>query len=126
MQQPNILGAVKKASESWQANFNVGDAIGCTNHYEKDAIMRVKPFGTFKGHDQIMAFWQKIIEDGFAEVEYIDPQYEVLDATSVVLNSGWRMNKASGVITKELWVFQTDGTVKLREDDFEITNTMDK
>ena len=126
MEHSTILDAVKKASESWQANFNAGDAAGCTSHYEEDAIMKVKPFGTFKGHDQIMAFWQKIIEDGFAEVEYIDPQYEVLDDTSAVLNSGWRMNKASGVITKELWVIQDNGTVKLREDDFEITNTKDK
>jgi len=29
------------------------------------------------------------------------------------------MNKADGVIHKELWVLQADGTTKLREDDFE-------
>jgi hypothetical protein len=31
------------------------------------------------------------------------------------------MNKASGVIHKELWVLQEDGAAKLREDDFEAT-----
>ncbi len=31
------------------------------------------------------------------------------------------MNKASGVIHKELWVLQPDGTAKLREDYFEAT-----
>ena len=30
-----------------------------------------------------------------------------------------KMNKAQGVIHKELWVLQSDGTAKLREDDFE-------
>ncbi|ESA32587.1 hypothetical protein N836_25055 [Leptolyngbya sp. Heron Island J] len=29
------------------------------------------------------------------------------------------MNKAHGVIHKELWVLQVDGTAKLREDIFE-------
>jgi len=29
------------------------------------------------------------------------------------------MNKAGGVIHKELWVLQEDGNAKLREDDFE-------
>jgi hypothetical protein len=29
------------------------------------------------------------------------------------------MNKASGVIHKELWVMLDNGTAKLREDDFE-------
>ena len=31
------------------------------------------------------------------------------------------MNKASGVIHKELWVIQEDGSAKLREDHFEVT-----
>ncbi|GJL79916.1 MAG: hypothetical protein NPINA01_29050 [Nitrospinaceae bacterium] len=44
---------------------------------------------------------------------------EVIDGTSAILTSGWKMNKASGVIHKELWVIQQNGTAKLREDDFE-------
>ena len=122
MAQPDVLDIVKKASEQWQAYFNAGDASGCAGQYEKDAIMQVKPFGIFKGHAEIMAFWQKIIDDGFSEVEYIDPQFEVLDETRVLLKSGWRMNKASGVIHKELWVLQDDGAAKLREDSFEVTS----
>ena len=31
------------------------------------------------------------------------------------------MNKAKGIVTKELWMLQTDGTVKLTEDHFEVT-----
>ena len=83
--------------------------------------MQAKPFGTFTGTAEICAFWQKLIDDGFAEVEYLDPKIEVIDATSAILTSGWKMNKASGVIHKELWVLQNDGTAQLREDDFEAT-----
>jgi len=67
----------------------------------------------------IKAFWQNLIADGYTKVEYVDPKVEAIDDTSAVLTSGWRMNKASGVIHKELWVIQEDGSAKLREDDFE-------
>ncbi|QPJ61354.1 MAG: isochorismatase [Candidatus Nitronauta litoralis] len=114
-----VIEAVKKASEQWKAAFNSGDAAGCAAQYESDAIMEARPFGTFTGTSQIQAFWQKIIDEGLTDVEYLDPQIEVNDSTSAILKSGWKMNKASGVIHKELWVLQEDGTAKLREDDFE-------
>ena len=121
MKNTKFLDIVKKASETWRTCFNAGDAAGCAAQYEEDATMEAQPFGTFEGRAEIEAFWQKIIDDGFAEVEYIDPQFEVLDETRVLLKSGWRMNKASGVIHEELWVLQDDGTAKLREDSFEVT-----
>ena len=62
---------------------------------------------------------QKLIDDGFSDVDYINPEIEVIDASSAVLSSGWQMNKAQGVITKELWVLQHDGSAKLRVDEFE-------
>lgn len=114
-----LIAAVKAASAKWIAAFNAGDADGCTAAYEKDAVMNAEPFGTFTGHKQIHAFWTKLIESGFTGVEYIDPKYEVVDAQSVIVSSDWRMNNAHGVITKELWVLQADGTPLLREDDFE-------
>ena len=67
-------------------------------------------------------FWQKLIDDGFSDVDYIAPQIEVIDEKSAILTSGWKMNKAGGVIHKELWVLQEDGSAKLREDDFEATS----
>ena len=67
----------------------------------------------------IKEFWQKLIDDGFSDVEYLDPRIKVVDASTAELVSGWKMNKASGVIHKELWVLQKDGTAKLREDEFE-------
>ena len=81
--------------------------------------MHARPFGTFTGTEQIQAFWQNLIDQGFANVEYIDPKLEAVDANSALLTSGWKMNNASGVIHKELWVLQEDGSAKLREDDFE-------
>ena len=114
-----ILNAVNEASAKWKLAFNSGDALGCANQYEQDAVMNAKPFGTFTGKTEIQAFWQKLIDDGFSDVDYIEPKVEVVDATSAVLVSGWKMNKAGGVIHKELWVLQTDGSAKLREDNFE-------
>ena len=115
-----VLDAVKKASTKWKSAFNSGDAAGCAAQYEARAVMNAKPFGTFTGTVEIQAFWQKLIDDGFSDVDYIEPKIEVNDATSAVLTSGWKMNNAAGVITNELWVLQPDGTAKLREDDFEV------
>ena len=114
-----VLNAVDRASQAWKSAFNSGDAAGCAAQYEKAAVMHARPFGTFNGTDEIEGFWKKLIEDGFSDVDYIDPEIEVVDETSAVLTSGWKMNKAGGVIHKELWVLQPDGTAKLREDDFE-------
>ena len=114
-----VLNAVNKASTQWKSAFNSSDAAGCSAQYEKTAVMHARPFGTFAGTSEIQGFWQKLIDDGFSNVEYLDPKIEVIDAESAILTSGWKMNKASGVIHKELWVLQKDGTAKLREDDFE-------
>ena len=118
-QKAAVLSAVKQASVQWQSAFNSSDAAGCAAQYEKNAVMHARPFGTFTGASEIQSFWQKLINDGFSDVEYVDPHVEVVDEASAILTSGWTMNKASGVIHKELWVMQTDGTAKLREDDFE-------
>ena len=114
-----VVAAVEKASAEWKAAFNSGNAAGCAAQYEADAVMHARPFGTFTGTAEIQAFWQNLIDGGFAEIEYIKPEIVVIDDTSAVLSSGWKMNKAGGVIHKELWVLQADGSAKLREDDFE-------
>lgn len=119
-EQKNIvLDSVSIASTKWKEAFNSGNADGCAAQYEENAIMNAKPFGTFTGTTKIKEFWQKLIDDGFSDVDYIDPVVEVVDETSAILKSGWKMNKAAGVIHKELWVMQSDGAAKLREDDFE-------
>jgi ketosteroid isomerase-like protein len=114
-----LLSAVQDASARWKNSFNTGNAAGCAAQYEADAIMKAEPFGTFTGTEEIQAFWQKLVDDGFCDVKYIDPKLEILDSQSVELSSGWKMNKAQGVIHKELWALQADGTAKLRYDHFE-------
>lgn len=118
-QKNTVLAAATAASQQWQAAFNAGNAALCAAQYEPTATMHARPFGTFTGTTEIQSFWQKLIADGFSDVEYLDPTIEVMDATSAVLTAGWKMNKAKGVIHKELWVLQADGTAKLRVDDFE-------
>ncbi|KKJ78761.1 isochorismatase [Kiloniella litopenaei] len=115
----DLKTAVINASEKWKAAFNSGDAAGCAACYEADAVMVATPFGTYTGHSEIQSFWQNLIDNGFTDVDYLDPDITVLDDTSVLLTSGWKMNKAHGVITRELWVLQDDGTMALREDHFE-------
>lgn len=118
-QKAIVLNAVKTASEKWKISFNSGDAAGCAFQYEETAVMNARPFGTFTGITEIQSFWQQLIDDGFSDVEYIDPKIEVIDEISAILTSSWKMNKAGGVIHKELWVMLENGTAKLREDDFE-------
>ena len=108
-----------EASEKWRAFFNRGDAAGCASLYEENARMIAAPFGTFDGRPAIEAFWQNIIDQGFADVTYTDPEIEQVNETATVLTSSWKMNKAQGVITRELWVVQDDGSMRLREDHFE-------
>ncbi len=117
-----VLNAVRKASAQWKSAFNSGDAKGCAEQYENNAVMHARPFGTFTGVVEIQSFWQQLIEDGFSDVEYINLKIEVINETSALLTSEWKMNKAKGVIHKELWVLQEDGSAKLREDDFEAKN----
>lgn len=117
-----LLNDMKAASEAWKTSFNTGNAAGCAAQYTPDAIMHARPFGTFEGTDAIQGFWQKLIEDGFGDVDYLEPTIEVLDDETVLLKSNWKMNKAGGVIHEEIWKRQPDGKVLLVQDDFEVTN----
>ena len=117
-----IEEAVRAGSEKWKAAFNAGNAAGCASCYEPEATMVAAPFGTFVGRDAIQSFWAKLIADGYADVDYLDPKIAVIDDVSAVLSASWKMNKAHGVITRELWVLQDDGNALLREDHFEAKN----
>ncbi len=115
-----ILVAVAEASKAWKDAFNTGDAKAATALYEEDAIMVVKPFGTYTGRDEILGFWTNLIEKGFDDVVYSDTVTTLIDEESVRIAADWKMNKASGVITNELWVIQSDGRALLRLDYFEV------
>ena len=119
----DLISGTLEASRKWQSYFNQGDAEGCASMYEDDATMVVAPFGTFRGRQEIQGFWENIIAQGFSNVSYIDPELQQMDGVSVLLKSRWKMNKAHGVITRELWVAQDDGSIRLREDHFEVQNS---
>ncbi len=114
--------AVAKASRAWREAFNAGDADAAAALYEEDAVMVVVPSGTFEGRDAIRAFWANIIANGFDDVVYYNTTTSVLDQslTTARVSAHWKMNKAQGIITKELWALQPDGRALLREDHFEI------
>ena len=99
---------------------NSGDAAGAASAYEDDAVMTALPFGRFVGKPAIEAFWVDIISKGLSDVKYIEPKIEVISDQAAIISSKWSMNAAHGLITKELWVLQDDGTAKLRIDNFEI------
>jgi len=111
--------ATATASARWKAFFNNGNAAGCASCYEEGATMVATPFGTFVGRAEIEAFWRNLIDGGFSDVQYVDPKIEGIDDRSALLTSKWTMNKAHGIITRELWVVQADGTALLREDHFQ-------
>ena len=115
----NVVAAAQAGSEKWKAAFNAGDAAACAACYEETALVVAKPFGTYKGQSEIEALWQEIIAGGYRDVEYLAPEITAVDEETAVLTSRWKMNNAQGVITKELWALQADGTALLREDHFE-------
>jgi len=119
-QRETLINAVQEASAAWVEAFNSGNAAGCANAYQANAIMRAKPFGLFSGRQQIQSFWKQLIADGYAKVRYDNPKFEVINANAAIISSKWEMNKAFGVITKELWILQEDGQAKLKIDMFEV------
>ncbi len=114
--------AIAEASRAWRDAFNAGDAAGAAALYEDDAVMVVKPFGTFNGRSEIEGFWSDIISKGFSEVVYSHTVTTILDRTSARITADWKMNHARGIITNELWVLQPDGRALLREDHFDVAH----
>ncbi len=119
-QGTKLTEAVQKGSDAWVNAFNKGDAVAAANAYDESAMMNVVPFGTFIGRKNIQVFWEDLISQGYAKVRYIDPVIEIINARAAVISSKWKMNKAQGVITKELWVLDDEGQAKLRIDNFEV------
>ena len=116
----NVLETCKAGIAEWQQAFNSQNAAGCAAQYEETAVMEAKPFGTFTGREQIQAFWQNIIDQGFAEVDYTDVKWEPIGDDGYLLSSKWTMNKAFGVVHREHWKLQSDGRARLVSDEFEV------
>lgn len=116
----DILKACQHGISLWQQAFNRQDAAACAQQYTENAIMIARPFGTFQGREDIQAFWQKIIDDGFCDVNYTDVDWTQETKNTYILTSKWTMNKAFGVVHKEVWQVDADGLARLTDDDFEV------
>jgi hypothetical protein len=119
-----ILLACKEGISTWQKAFNSQNAAGCAGQYTADCVMDARPFGTFKGRDEIQAFWQNIMDQGYADVAYTGVSWQAVSEEEkeqgYILTSSWTMNKAFGVVHKEHWIVEADGRARLLSDDFEI------
>ncbi|CAK6715670.1 conserved hypothetical protein [Vibrio harveyi] len=116
----SVLERAQAGISAWQIAFNNQDAAGCVAQYAEDAIMVAKPFGTFEGREAIQAFWQNIMDQGFNSVDYTNTKWEQDSEQGYILTSDWTMNKAFGVVHKELWEIQADGLSRLTYDEFEV------
>ena len=120
MTTEQLLTLCQRGSEAWKSAFNRHDAAGCAAQYSQDSVMEAKPFGVFKGREAIQNFWQGIIDQGFAEVEYQDSQWQKSEDNGYLLSSSWTMNKAFGVVVREHWILESDGQARLIYDEFEV------
>ncbi|GLO63132.1 hypothetical protein MACH09_36400 [Vibrio sp. MACH09] len=120
MSENTVLDACKEGIALWQQAFNSQNAAGCAAQYTQDSIMNARPFGEFKGREAIESFWQNIIDQGFADVEYEDVEWQPHPEGGYILTSSWTMNKAFGVVHREHWVIEEDGCARLISDDFEV------
>ncbi len=50
--------------------------------------MRAEPFGQFDGREKLQQFWQNLVHEGYSDVEYIGPQFTIIDSSSGLLKSG--------------------------------------
>lgn len=121
----DIIDAVLEAAKNWADSFNAGNAAGCAECYTEEATMVAEPLATVKGRKEIQDFWQSMIDGGYANVEYLDPQVTVVETNVAELSSPWKMNLASGMIHKERWELGTDGRWRLAYDHFEVLEQVD-
>jgi len=115
-----IIEQVLESSRNWIANFNNGNASACIDAYTNDAVMNVKPFGTYKGIQEIEGFLKPFLETGAGELEYSNVNVAIENETTVLLTADWKANIGRGIIVQERWAKQKDGKWLLEFDDFEI------
>jgi hypothetical protein len=64
--------------------------------------VRAVPLSTFIGKSAIEEFWQQLIDDGLSDLRYIVPLIIIVDKNSAILTANWNMNKACGLVYREL------------------------
>ncbi|QYK13177.1 cysteine hydrolase [Shewanella rhizosphaerae] len=116
----SIRQAVMQASQAWIADFNRQAFADCIARYLPGAQMQVSPFGRFDGIEAISQFWLGFAQQNPGELVYRNVEIKVLSDKQAILSANWRMNIASGFISKELWTLADDGHWYLEEDDFSV------
>ncbi|WP_281214047.1 cysteine hydrolase family protein [Shewanella insulae] len=116
----SIRQAVMQASQAWIADFNRQAFADCIARYLPGAQMQVSPFGRFDGVEAISQFWLGFAQQNPGELVYRNVEIKVLSDRQAILSANWRMNIASGFISKELWTLADDGEWYLEEDDFSV------
>ncbi|MCL1078285.1 isochorismatase [Parashewanella spongiae] len=121
LSQEQALEICKQGIAAWQTAFNSQDAAGCAEKYLESTVMEAKPFGTFTGRQEVQAFWQNIMDQGFNDVNYTDVAwFPAENDEGFILTSKWTMNKAFGVVHREHWIVDLDGKARLKSDYFEV------
>ncbi|PKH86313.1 cysteine hydrolase family protein [Colwellia sp. Bg11-28] len=115
-----IRNNVMQASAQWISDFNQGNVQTCINRYLPSATMQVHPFGKFTSIEAITDFWLEFAKSNPSDLVYRNIEIKVLNDRQTVLSANWRMNIASGFISKELWTLAEDGQWYLEEDDFTV------
>ncbi|MBE1276507.1 nuclear transport factor 2 family protein [Enterovibrio baiacu] len=122
MNGKEALSTYEAGIKAWQDAFNNQDAAGCAAQYaDNTTLMIARPFGEFTGREEIQAFWQQIMDQGFADVDYTNVKWEPVEGDEgYILSADWTMNKAFGVVHREHWKIQEDGKARLVFDEFEV------
>lgn len=64
---------------------------------------------------EMLAFWTDPVDQGFDDVVYSDTMTFVPNESSASVSASWSTDKATIIITNELWVLQEDGHALLHE-----------
>ncbi|MCT4582809.1 MAG: alpha/beta fold hydrolase [Flavobacteriales bacterium] len=118
-----VEAEVLKASQTWISNFNKGNIKAIKKAYAKDAVMEAKPYGTYKGQEAIIQFWEPFIQSGASNLKYTNVKVRVVNSTKAIVSADWSMNVGSGLIINETWE-KTNDKWKLTKDFFEVNREL--
>ncbi len=122
-QKEEVVAEVLKASQTWISNFNNGNIEEIENAYTRDAVMEAKPYGTYKGQEAIIQFWEPFIQSGASNLKYTNVKVKVINSTKAIVSADWSMNVGKGVVINETWE-KIKEEWKLTKDSFEVNREL--
>lgn len=79
----DVHEAIASANENFMRTYNVGDAPGMAGFYTADAQILPPNAGIVTGEEAIWAFYQDMLDMGFAEIELRTIELESFGETAV-------------------------------------------